>query len=406
MKIYQKFLFGFIVIVFSIIITIYTRYWLESIWLNNLWSHIYQRGCIGFAVSSFILLQVYKKPHHQVSIRQNHVISWMFILIISQLIYSLFLIVYDLLYTVFGQSVIIINYIGITATILFLLACLYGSKWGKYRYTVHKHTLFFKDLPATFEGFRILQISDIHSWSFDNEKYVTKGIELIESLQPDLFVFTWDLVNNDAYEFQAWKALFSRIRAPHGQYSILGNHDYWDYASWASPAAKHENLDSLKQHHKDIWWQLLLNEHVYIEKDGEHIILAWVENRGDGFVQHGDLFKALTTWKILKPSTDSWQLPFTVLLSHDPTHWVKVVQHYDKHVHLTLSGHTHGMQMGFDFSWLKRSPIKLRYKKWIGMYENKWRYLYINRGFGFLGLSARVGIWPEITVIELKKDSN
>lgn len=273
-------------------------------------------------------------------------------------------------------------------------AFIYGMIKGKYRYRIHRHRLEFEALPEAFDGFTILQISDVHAGSFDHFPSVEKGIHLINDQQPDLFVFTGDLVNNMASEFEPWIELFSRISAPFGKYSILGNHDYGDYISWNNPSDKIENLETLKHYHKLTGFRLLLDEGVSIEKDGEKIYLLGVENWGIGFGKRGNLSKALD---------HAHPQGFKILLSHDPSHWDAEVKQHSTHIHLTLSGHTHGMQFGIDRKWLRWSPVKYRYRKWAGMYAENERFLHVNRGFGFLGLSARVGIWPEITLIELKR---
>ncbi len=279
------------------------------------------------------------------------------------------------------------------ATVPFF-AFIYGITKGKYRYTVHRHTLYFKDLPPAFEGFTITQISDVHSGSFHNKKEVEKGIGLINGQGSDLFVFTGDLVNNSATEIEPWINSFKTIKAPFGQYSILGNHDYGDYSAWPSPEAKSANLRKLKQHHAAIGFRLLLDEHVLVEKDGEKIALLGVENWGIGFGQRGDLGKALNG---VPPGT------FKILLSHDPSHWEHEVKNHVQNISLTFSGHTHGMQMGIEIFGWKWSPVKFRYPKWAGHYEENGRHLYVNRGFGFLGFAGRVGIWPEVTVVTLRR---
>jgi uncharacterized protein len=270
----------------------------------------------------------------------------------------------------------------------------YGVTRGKYNYKVHKHVLTFSDLPEAFNGFKITQISDVHSGSFTDHDAVKHGIELINEQQSDLFLFTGDLVNNDAKEFDPWKELFSKIKAPFGQFSVLGNHDYSDYGAWPSPEAKDENTNRIIQHHADVGFRLMRDEHIKLEKDGQSITLMGVQNWGKGFKQVGDLNKALDGVE---------QDSFKILMSHDPTHFEHEVKNNDRKIHLTLSGHTHGMQMGVEFPWLKWSPVKYRYPRWAGMYEENGRYLNVNRGFGFIGFSGRVGIWPEITVIELRK---
>jgi hypothetical protein len=275
-------------------------------------------------------------------------------------------------------------------------ALLYGMYKGKYNFKVLNYTLHFEDLPEAFDGYRITQISDIHSGSFDNRSKIEYAINLINEQKSDTILFTGDMVNNTASEMLPWKDLFKTLFAEDGMYSILGNHDYGDYVSWDSEAAKDENLRSLKEIQKEIGFDLLLNESRYLEKEGERIALIGVENWGaGGFKKAGDLKKA--TSAIDKDD-------FKILMSHDPSHWEAEVVDDALHYHLTLSGHTHGMQFGIEIpGWIKWSPVKWRYKQWAGIYEKLGQYINVNRGFGFLGYPGRVGIWPEITVIELKK---
>ena len=274
-----------------------------------------------------------------------------------------------------------------------------GTAWGmikgKYDYRVHKVKIAFKDLPDAFHGFTITQLSDIHSGSLDDVVAVKRGIDLANAQKSDMLVFTGDLVNNVATEMDPWIDHFSQLDAPHGKFSILGNHDYGDYVQWPSEEAKAKNLEDLKEVHSKIGFRLLLNESVHLEKNGEKIALIGVENWGKrGFVKHGDLDKAIA------PIEDSM---FKVLLSHDPSHWEAVTVPHDKKVHLTLAGHTHGMQFGIEIPGIKWSPVKYIYPQWAGLYPKEGQYIYVNRGFGFLGFPGRVGILPEITVIELVK---
>jgi predicted MPP superfamily phosphohydrolase len=271
---------------------------------------------------------------------------------------------------------------------------IYGITKGKYSYKIHRKELFFKDLPEVFNGFTITQISDVHAGSFDDKNAVHEGIKLIQELNSDVFVFTGDMVNNRAEEIEPFKDIFGSIKAKHGQFSILGNHDYGDYVAWESPRHKTENLNRLKQHHADMGYKLLLDEHIRIQKDNESIVLAGVENWGKGFGERGDLQKAL------HGTNDK---DFKVLLSHDPSHWDEQVKVNQNPIHLTLSGHTHGMQMGVEIPGFKWSPVKFRYKNWAGLAAHEDRHLYVNRGYGFIGFTGRVGIWPEITVLTLRK---
>lgn len=275
---------------------------------------------------------------------------------------------------------------------------LYGMYQGRYDFRVLRYTLYFDDLPDAFDGYRLSQISDVHSGSFDNKNKIKYGIDLLNEQESDLVVFTGDLVNNTASEMEPWKEMFSSIKAKDGVFSVLGNHDYGDYINWNSEDEKKQNLDTLKNTHKEMGWNLLLNENRFIEKNGERIALVGVENWGiGGFKKEGDLERAA---RGLSPED------FKVLLSHDPSHWQEVVKNDDKHYHLTLSGHTHGMQFGIEIpGWFRWSPVQYRYKNWAGIYEEFGRYINVNRGFGYLAFPGRVGIWPEISVIELKKGS-
>ncbi|MGY8914924.1 MAG: metallophosphoesterase [Flavobacteriales bacterium] len=277
-------------------------------------------------------------------------------------------------------------------------ALLYGMYKGKYNFKVLKYNLEFDDLPDAFHNYQITQISDVHSGSFDNRKKIEYAIDLINRQKSDVLLFTGDMVNNKAEEMHPWKELFSTLEAKDGKFSVLGNHDYGDYIDWATPEEKSQNLEDLKMLQKNLGFDLLLNESRYLEKDGAKIALIGVENWGrGGFKKAGDLDKAKAN--VAKDD-------FKILMSHDPSHWEDKVIHDDYHYHLTLSGHTHGMQFGIEIpGWVKWSPVKWRYKYWAGIYEELGQYINVNRGFGFLGYPGRVGIWPEITVITLKKKS-
>ncbi len=326
------------------------------------------------------------------------IISHVFlILVVSELVFILFLAPGDVYRLIVHHQR---NYYWVRfASIMLILTIIlfvYGMIRGKYAYRVIRYELEFEDLPEAFDGFTITQISDVHAGSFNNRKAVERGINLINGQNSDLFVFTGDLVNNKASEFLPWMSLFGSIKASYGQFSVLGNHDYGDYVKWESEANKRANLEQLKSLHKEIGYRLLLDEHVAIHKDGQALILAGVENWGLGFGQRGDLDRALYG---VNPDA------FKILLSHDPTHWESEVKIHPSKVHLTLSGHTHGMQFGIEAFGLKWSPVKYRYAHWAGLKSENGRYLNINRGFGFIGFSGRVGIWPEITVITLKRKS-
>lgn len=277
-----------------------------------------------------------------------------------------------------------------------LASIIYGIYKGRYNFKVMKYTLHYEDLPKAFDGYKLTQISDIHAGSFDNIDKVKYAVNLINEQQSDVILFTGDLVNNRAEEMDPYMDIFSQLESKEGKFSILGNHDYGDYITWDSHEAKHKNLEDLKSVHKQLGFDLLLNESRYLEKNGERLAIIGVENWGTGgFKQAGDLKKATENINV-----DD----FKILLTHDPSHWENKVIKEPYHYHLTLSGHTHGMQFGIEIpGWIKWSPSKWRYKYWAGIYEEMGQYLNVNRGFGYLAFPGRVGIWPEITVIELKK---
>ena len=270
---------------------------------------------------------------------------------------------------------------------------IYGFR-NKYRYQVKRLSLSFPGLPASFKGLKIVHISDIHSGSFNDKQAVIHGVEMIMKEKADLVLFTGDLVNDKATEMEDYMDVFNNIKAPMGVYSTLGNHDYGDYVQWESSDAKHANLEQLKKVHADLGWRLLMNEHIVFERGTDKIALLGVENWSmkARFPKHGDLAKAHS-------GTENY--PFKILMSHDPSHWKgQVIPSYSD-IDLVLSGHTHGMQFGVEIKGFKWSPVKYFYPEWAGLYEEGRQRLYVNRGYGFLGYPGRVGILPEITVLEL-----
>lgn len=271
---------------------------------------------------------------------------------------------------------------------------LFGITKGAYHYKVYRNTLYFKDLPEEFDGLTITQLSDLHCGSFKDLDAARGGIELANAQRSDILALTGDLVNNLAAELEPWKGILSSLEAPLGVYSVLGNHDYGDYMDWNAEAEKEANFEAIKTFQREMGFRLLLDERVKLEKNGQHINLVGVQNWGKRFHQYGDLDKALAEVS----DTD-----FSILLSHDPSHWEARVLSHPKPVQLTLSGHTHGMQFGISIPGLKWSPAKYMYRQWAGIYRKGPRYINVNRGFGFLGFSGRIGMWPEITVITLKK---
>ncbi|OYY14131.1 MAG: metallophosphatase [Sphingobacteriia bacterium 35-40-8] len=281
--------------------------------------------------------------------------------------------------------------LGIGGTLFGTL--LYGFS-NKYNYQVRRVKLAFDNLPIAFKGTKLVHISDIHSGSFQHKEAVNHGIDLILKEQADLILFTGDLVNDRAEEMAEYKVIFGRLTAPLGVFSTLGNHDYGDYVAWPSKEAKAANLEDLKQVHAQMGWKLLMNEHVLLEKGTDKIALLGIENWGakGRFPKYGKMNQA-------HPGTE--QIPFKILLSHDPSHWDAQVKTEYPDIDLMLAGHTHGMQFGLENPYFKWSPVQWMYKQWAGLYEDGKQKLYVNRGFGFIGYPGRVGIMPEITVIEL-----
>jgi predicted MPP superfamily phosphohydrolase len=289
-----------------------------------------------------------------------------------------------------------VSQIGLGLAAVPFLSLIYGMTVGKYNYKVIRQQVFFPDLPDAFDGFQITQISDVHSGSFDNPEKINYAIDLINEQNSDLILFTGDIVNTHAKEMHPWIETFNRIQ-PHqyGKYSVLGNHDYGEYVDWHSQKEKDQNFKAIKDLYGQIGFDLMLNEHTFIEKDGQRIALVGVENWGKNFKQAGDLHKA---------ADGLAKEEFKILMSHDPSHWEYEVKQHQKNFHLTLAGHTHGLQFGIEIpGFFKWSPAQYIYKQWAGLYQEFGRYVYVNRGFGFHAYPGRVGIMPEITVIELKK---
>lgn len=274
----------------------------------------------------------------------------------------------------------------------------YGVLFGKYHYKVHHKTLYFNNLPKNFDGFKVVQLSDMHLGTFDNMKKVAHGLDLVQKQEPDLLVFTGDMVNNWASEAEPYIELINKLKAPYGKFTIMGNHDYGDYARWNSNIEKKGNQARLHEIEKEMGLTWLNNEHTVLTRGKDSIYLVGVENWGlPPFPQHGELGKAMDS------------IPddaFKILLSHDPTHWRQQVLDFAKDIQLTLSGHTHGMQFGFELGKLRWSPVKYKYAEWADLYEENGKYLYVNRGFGHIGYPGRAGIRPEITVIEFRRKQN
>ncbi|TLV00191.1 metallophosphoesterase [Dyadobacter luticola] len=271
----------------------------------------------------------------------------------------------------------------------------YGIISGAHDYRIRRVRVPLKNLPRQFHGMKIAQLSDIHSGSFFNKTAVKGGVEMLLREKPDIAFFTGDLVNDRAIEVKDYMNIFDKVRAPLGVHSVLGNHDYGDYFQWPSVDAKTRNLSDLRTAHHMLGWNLMLDENRPITVDGESIGLIGIQNWGAGnFAKYGNLEKAYQ-------NTDEY--PVKILLSHDPSHWQAQVLPKYKDIDLALAGHTHGMQFGVEIGKVKWSPVQYRYKEWAGLYEENEQFLYVNRGFGYLGYPGRVGILPEITILELVK---
>lgn len=280
---------------------------------------------------------------------------------------------------------------------LFLSTMVYGTS-NKYNYQLKKLKLWFPNLPEKFSGLKVIQISDIHSGSFDSIEDVRRGIKMIMDQNPDLILFTGDIVNDIHSELIPYKEVFAALKAPLGVFAVLGNHDYGDYHQWNSKEEQVQNIEQLKQHFKDMNWELLMNRHVVFDHAGDRIALIGIENWSakSNFPKYGKMREAVAGLDEKRPE-------FKILMSHDPSHWDAEVRPEYGDIDLTLSGHTHGMQFGIRLPWMKWSLVQYMYKQWAGLYQEGRQYLYVNPGFGFIGYKGRVGILPEITVFELMK---
>jgi predicted MPP superfamily phosphohydrolase len=355
----------------------------------------------AFSVAAIVIFWTLPYIHfkHHARLSRSKLFSILIGLFIAKLIGSVFFLgddIYRFILWVGGENIsrsFALSWTGIIAGASLFGILVYGFG-NKYRYRIKRVKLNYDNLPASFAGLKIVHISDIHSGSFTNKEAVMMGVDQIMLEQPDLILFTGDMVNNVADEMNDYMDVFDKLNAPLGVYSTLGNHDYGDYIQWKNPEDKIANLEKLKKVHHTLGWRLLMNEHIVLEKGEHSIAVLGIENWSAKarFPKYGNLQKAY----------EGSQLhPFKILMSHDPSHWkAEVLKDYPD-IDLMLAGHTHGMQFGFDFSWFKWSPIQYVYKEWAGLYETDSQRLYVNRGFGFLGYPGRSGILPEITVLEL-----
>ncbi len=378
---------------------------------NGILYTAYVLAGISFLIGMVSLF--YPPPEWSNSLR--FVASIFFIVLLCKLLGSTFLIIDDIfrlfrwIFSLFQKNtaeaveaskgisrVKFLSQLAITFTVIPAAGFIYGMVRGAYKYRVHKVKVPSPNLPEAFNGFKIVQLSDIHTGSFLDNSHLIKAFDIVMQQGADMILFTGDLVNNEAKETLGFEEVYKSLKAPHGVFSVLGNHDYGDYLVWNSPEEKRKNLDDLKMVHHNAGWRLLMNEHVPIEKNGEKIALLGVENWGGNlrFPKYGKMDLAYK---------GAENYPYKILMSHDPSHWDKQVQPEYPDIDLTLSGHTHGMQLGIEIPGIKWSPSQWVYKQWAGLYKSGKQFLYVNRGLGFLGYPGRLGIWPEITVIELQK---
>ncbi len=286
-------------------------------------------------------------------------------------------------------------YIALIHCIIIFFIILWGIAYGKTNFKVREANICSPSLPESFNNLKIVQVSDIHIGSFCNNKsYMLQVVNIINDLKPDIVFFTGDLVNNFADEANGYDSIFQKIKAPLGKYAVLGNHDFGDYTVWRTPETKNTNLNEIIFHYNAMGFKLLRNTNCYIVKGNDSIAIAGVDSWGlPPFKQYGDVMKAIDGIP---------QNTYTILLSHDPSYWNSVIK-YIKKISVTFSGHTHGMQLGLENIGIEWSPIKYRYPQWGGLYCDGEQYLYVNRGLGFIGFTGRIGMSPEITLLEIKK---
>ncbi|MET2985648.1 metallophosphoesterase [Aureibaculum conchae] len=363
--------------------TVYIAFWLFTIGL----------------ITAILILKVRMDAIHPG--RKQLLISSLYGLTISSFIPKiLFVIVFAILYFTNSLAVdtkwfVPIVLLSLFAGLLPFLVIVYAIFKAVYRFKVYKENIAFENLPKSFSGLKIVQISDVHIGSFNSRYHILeRAVKFINDLEPDIIFFTGDMVNNFAWELKGWATVFKKLKAAQGKFAILGNHDYGDYSEWNTPKEKKDNFESIKYFFKKIDFKLLLNSADIILLNSDKIAIIGVENWGKPpFKQYGDLEKALK---------DTKNISFKILLSHDPSHWTEEV--IDKtNIALTLSGHTHGMQAGFSLRNKKWSPIQYKYKHWAGLYKHKNQYLYVNRGLGWLGFPGRIGMRPEITLLTLNR---
>ena len=378
---------------------------------RNATSYIYW-GFTVFSVALILVSLVFPFKEWNQFVRV-YVVSFVLLILICKIVGSLFLLIDDAIRLVRWAGTYIfpstqnadiahphsISRLKFLSQAAFIVAAvpfvslIYGMIKGGYDIRVKKIKLTLSKLPAAFNGLKIVQISDIHCGSFTSTHHFENAVRIINEQKPDVIFFTGDLVNDVAVETEQFMETFSKVKAPMGVFSTLGNHDYGDYTSWDSDEEKRKNLESLKSKHANYGWRLLMNEHVPLKKGNDEIGIIGIENWGaKGFTKYGDIKKAYA---------GAEKYAVKLLLSHDPSHWEAQVLKEYKDIDVAFAGHTHGMQFGVEIPGFKWSPVQYFYKQWAGLYQNGKQFLYVNRGLGFIGYPGRVGILPEVTVFEL-----
>ena len=394
----------FIFLAFLLIVDIYSFQAIKTVSKKKVrLTYILVNGILYF----LLFFQIFFIENVRESALLTYNLTLLFILFVSKTILILFLFPEDILrFIKFLFSKIqnkkidnsrrkFISNLSLAVAAIPIPIMIHGITRGRYNFKVVNHEISFKDLPKSFDGYTITHLSDFHCGSFESRSKLKYAIDLVNEQNSDLIAFTGDFVNNTYTEILPWIDEFKKINSKDGKFSILGNHDYGDYYDWGNEENKKLGFKKLIEIQNELGFKVLRDENVDIKKNNEKISLVGVENWGDGFKKKGDIDKAINGLD---------ESDFKIVLSHDPSHWDKILVDHKEKFNLTLSGHTHGMQFGIEIpGFIKWSPVKYRYKYWAGLYERSNQFINVNRGFGVLGFPGRVGIWPEITVIKLKK---
>ena len=394
----------FIFLAFLLIVDIYSFQAIKTVSKKKVrLTYILVNGILYF----LLFFQIFFVENVRESALLTYNFTLLFILFVSKTILILFLFPEDILRVIkFLFSKIqnkkidnsrrkFISNLSLAVAAIPIPIMIHGITRGRYNFKVVNHEIGFKDLPESFDGYTITHLSDFHCGSFESRSKLKYAIDLVNEQNSDLIAFTGDFVNNTYTEILPWIDEFKKINSKDGKFSILGNHDYGDYYDWGNEENKKLGFKKLIEIQNELGFKVLRDESVDIKKNKEKISLVGVENWGDGFKKKGDIDKAINGLD---------ESDFKIVLSHDPSHWDKILVDHKEKFNLTLSGHTHGMQFGIEIpGFIKWSPVKYRYKYWAGLYERSNQFINVNRGFGVLGFPGRVGIWPEITVIKLKK---